>query len=50
MPLRKRSAGGNAEALQKPVVFELAVFDSFFAKVWEEMKRNALMEKKNVLS
>lgn len=48
MPLartKKKSAEGNAATLAKSIAFELATLDSLFAKVGEQMKRNALVEK-----
>jgi len=37
---------GNRAAPEKSIVLKLAILDSFLAKVWEEMKRKALVEKK----
>lgn len=44
--LRKRNAVGNRAAPEKSILFKLAILDSFLAKFREEMKRNALIEKK----
>lgn len=47
MPLSEKEMLWGIERTEKSILFKLAILDSFLAKFREEMKRNALIEKKN---